>query len=243
MTDVLLSSPVNSKLGKLVHSWSLTPGIAASCPGESQLCRSVCYAMRGRFRYGPAKKAYAQNFEFSQTPAFTDWASSAVKSNFVQVMRIHVSGDFYDAAYVHKWGQIARACPKVTFFAYTRSWRDDAILPALLALGSGPNVQLWWSIDRETGPAPLHSQIKRAYMAMDAADAAAAPQDCDLVFRVNRNTVLKRAGQVLVCPPENGVKTAITCSTCGVCWRNKQPPTWIKQVSDARSLDLLAPAV
>lgn len=232
MNAAALSDNNNSKLGELIHGWSIPAGRKWSCPGESNLCRARCYAKRGFFRMPNVNASHIRNFEFSKSPGFADWMVATVAANFVRVMRVHVSGDFYDVEYVRKWLSIVRRCRRQQFFAYTRSWRLDEMFPELIQLANEPNFRLWWSIDRETGPAPLIRGIRRAYMAIDDVDAANAPDDCDLVFRDQPDTIMKKANGIQVCPPENGVKTQskITCSRCGICWRPKSP-RWESLVS------------
>ena len=187
------------------------------------MCRARCYAKRGFFHMPNVKQSHIRNYQFSQTNEFEHWMMAELTASFVRVMRVHAAGDFYDVDYVRKWVRIASKHQWRTFFAYTRSWRSEEMLPELVKLGALPNFQLWWSIDRETGPAPLIRGIRRAYMAIDDVDAEHAPDDCDLVFRDQKGTVMKKANGIMVCPPENGVETKIrlTCSLCKICWHQK----------------------
>jgi len=216
----------NNKLGAMIYGWSL-PASEKICIGASALCAMYCYAKAGFFRMGNVKSSHQKNYQFSLTADFVDWMVATIVALWIRVVRIHVGGDFYDAEYVEKWIEIVERCPRVQFFAYTRSWRDDECLPLLVRLAGLPNVQMWWSIDRETGPAPLYRGIRRAYFAVNDIDAKNAPDDCDLVFRDDTNTEMKKANGVQVCPVENGVQTQvpITCSSCGICW-NKAETTW-----------------
>jgi len=218
-----ISDATNAKLGRLIHSWSIPAGRAFSCPGESGLCRIRCYAKRGHFHQTNVKTSHRRNYEFSQGDLFADWMAGMCKANFIRVMRVHVSGDFYDLDYIRKWLHIVSFAKQTQFFAYTRSWREEELFPELVKLASRDNFQMWWSIDRETGPAPLIRGVRRAYMAIDDVDAAHAPDDCDLVFRDKPTTIMKKANGVQVCPPENGVTTKgkITCSQCGICWNKR----------------------
>lgn len=226
MTRAKVSAPINHKLGPNIHGWSLPAG--PSCPGKSCLCAGLCYATRGHFVFNSIKQTHQRNWDFAQTEFFAPWLIGEIRQLGVRIFRIHVAGDFYDLAYVQKWRHIVHSCRHVTFFAYTRSWRVPEMLPDLLALGALPNMRLWWSIDRETGPAPYSPHIRTAYMAINDVDASTAPNDCDLVFRSKRNTPMKKANGVLVCPAENGVKGTLrhTCSTCRFCWDRKQGPQW-----------------
>lgn len=241
-----LSRPVNSKLGPLIHSWSIPAGKQWSCPGESRLCAVRCYAKKGFFRMGNVKDCHVRNFEYMHNDDFADWMVSAIKGSFSQVVRIHVSGDFKTVEYLRKWRYIISKLPRVTFFAYTRSWRVEELLPELLHLTSYPNMRLWWSMDRETGPAPYIPGIRRAYMAISDVDAKLAPADCDLVFRDDPDTVLKKANGVQVCPEENGVETkyGINCSRCGICWKRATPARWedaLLPEFDPESIEIAAP--
>lgn len=231
MNAAALSDATNTKLGPLIHGWSLPAGRKWSCPGESHLCGPRCYAKRGFFRMPSVNKSHIRNFNFSHTTGFVDWMTATLTSSFVRVVRVHVSGDFYDLEYVRKWFQIVHRLPRVTFFAYTRSWQEEEQLPELIRLAGEPNFQMWWSIDRATGPAPLVRGVRRAYMAIDDVDAGYAPDDCDLVFRDQPVTVMKKANGIQVCPPENGVTTKVklTCSHCGICW-NANKTRWEKDL-------------
>lgn len=241
-----LSDPTNSKLGFLIHSWSVPAGRKFGCPGETSLCRTRCYAKRGFFHMPSVKESHLRNWNFSKTDGFIDWMVAQLHASFVRVMRIHVSGDFYSYEYTRKWIEIARRCRNVRFFAYTRSWREEEIFPELVKLAGFDNFQMWWSIDRETGPAPLIRGVRRAYMAIDDTDAELAPDDCDLVFRDSPQTVMKKANGIQVCPPENGVKTKhkLTCSNCGICW-NKKSAAWedtILPYIEQAGIEINAPA-
>lgn len=222
VTEGRISDPINSKLGPLIHSWSITAGKKHSCVGESPICRSRCYAKRGFFIMPAVNRSHSNNLAFSRTGSFTAWAKMKIRYSAVRVMRIHVAGDFYDYAYVNKWIDIVSSLPSVQFFAYTRSWRQDELLHPLIQLGRLPNMALWWSMDRLTGLPPIIRKIRTAYMAIDDTDAQLAPVECDLVFRDDSNSVMKKANGIQVCPPENGVKLPckITCTKCGICWNS-----------------------
>ena len=241
MAVATISEATNTKLGPLIHAWAIPAG--TTCPGETALCSTACYAKAGHFRYGTTQACHLRNLAFSRTPEFVDWMRSSLSANFVRVMRVHTAGDFYDLDYVRKWQQIITSCRQTQFFGYTRSWRIPELLPALIQLSQAPNMSLWWSLDRETGPAPIVRGIRRAYMAIDDVDAQTAPNDCDLVFRVRTSQPMKKANGIQVCPPENGVTTQskITCSRCGICWRSQTAPRWEGLLTTAPARELLAP--
>ena len=107
-----------------------------------------------------------------------------IRRGMVRVVRVHTSGDFYDAGYVRKWAEVARACPGTAFFAYTRSWRREEVLAELIGLARLPNVFLWFSEDRDTGRPPAVPRVRRAYLLADGEAEDGVPADADLVFRV-----------------------------------------------------------
>lgn len=222
-----IGKPINTKLGPGIYSWSIPA--RDTCPGKSTLCSSRCYAARGFFRMPGVSKSHVANEEFSRTDKFVGWMSDSLQSRVCRVMRVHVAGDFYDEEYVRKWHAIAERNRRTLFFLYTRSWRDESIFPALVSLSTLTNIVMWFSMDRETGPAPLVPGVRLAYMAINDVDASKAPP-ADLVFRDNYMTAMKRANGNLVCPAENGVTGRLrhTCTTCGVCWNKQQHPSWEK---------------
>lgn len=238
----------NTKLGMTVAAWSLPPGKEHTCPGETSACRVSCYAKSGFFRMPSTKDAHEKNMALSQQVDFVPWMLAKLRVMGAPVMRVHVSGDYYSAEYIRKWRQIVSQT-SVQFYSYTRSWRVSRLLPELMQLSAAPNMHMWWSLDKDASDAPYVSGIRRAYMAADDADAAAAPPDCDLVFRVKgggTRTIMKKANSVFVCPPENGVKLAnpITCSRCGFCWSSRKPgwekALWDAPDSNSEVVDILA---
>ena len=239
--------PGNSKLGPLIYQWSIKAGKKHSCPGESGLCASRCYAKAGFYCMPANEKGMLRNFEFTKNPNFRKWLIAQMKIIQPRVFRIHVSGDFYSPEYLDTWLDVVRQNPRTSFFAYTRSWRVDELFPQLLTLSQLPNADLWFSVDRETGQAPLVPGVRRAYMAIDDTDARMAFPDCDLVFRDQTKTVMKKANGVQVCPVENGVKTQtkITCTSCGICWKHVAQARWQKvdmdDIFDEEGTDLWAP--
>jgi hypothetical protein len=138
----------------------------------------------------------------------------------VLVLRLHVSGDFHSAGYVRKWGEVARACPRVTVYAYTRSWRVPGIAAALEELAAEPNVRLWYSLDAETAlPDRVPPGARLAYLQTREGEQ---PENTDLVFRVRRLRGARTPLAVLpVCPTETpeGRGGGTTCGSCQRCFR------------------------
>lgn len=221
-----LSELNNHKLGPGIHSWSIPAG--ETCPGASTLCHRGCYARRGFYRMPNVQAFHVANEVFSRHADFVPWMKAEISRQGARVMRIHCAGDFYDEPYTRKWVEIVKGSRRTQFFGYTRSWRVPEILPTLVQLSQLGNFSLWFSLDRETGSPPLIQGIRRAYMALNDADATTAPDDCDLVFRDLPHSPMKQANGVLVCPAENCVpgKLRHTCTTCGLCWDKQRRPAW-----------------
>lgn len=210
----------NAKLGPGIHSWSL-PADKNTCPGATKACSAARYAKKGRFVQYRLSDVYRKNKILSFSRQFVDWMVAEIRRLDVRILRIHVSGDFYSVAYTRKWIEICKKCPHVKFFAYTRSWRKKRLLPVLRELGNLRNMTLWWSTDRETGPAPVSDKIRSAFMAQDDEDAPGAPNTVSLVFRVKRGTPVKQTlTGILVCPAENGHqgRRRVTCDKCKLCF-------------------------
>ena len=204
----------NTKLGK-IHTWSI-PAIH-TCPGRSKLCEALCYAATGFYKMNNVIDSLQSNLEACRKPGWADEMIQEIKSKKCTLVRIHVAGDFFNTGYLSDWIKICKASPNVRFYAYSRSWRIEALYPLLVELGELPNVQLWWSVDKETGRAPEHDKIKQAYLATDDDDKPKF--EVDLIFREKTDTVLKKVDDVQVCPYEMGVATKITCQTCKICYK------------------------
>lgn len=210
----------NGKLGENIHAWSLPAG-GKYCPGSSDLCESVCYARSGRFLLPFVRERLEENYRISRRPGFADRMIREVKRRWVQVCRVHVSGDFYDAAYAEAWLKVFRACPRAKFFAYTRSYRVADVEPVLREMSLLRNVRLWYSCDAQTGiPGRVPVNVRVAWMMEDENERF---EIADLVFVVRRlrKGAPKRVGLALVCPNERPVDKAkgLNCTTCGKCWK------------------------
>lgn len=194
----------NTKLGK-IPSFSFTPGVFTDangdtqtpCPGASAWCAAKCYAKKFTARYSNVKTAYDANFDATLTPhyfeaAMTDWLAKHAPT----VFRIHVSGDFHNAAYAMAWAQIVQRFPKIHFYAYTRSWNTTQtdLLGTLNLLRRMPNMQLFASWDNTMPPPP--ARWRKAVIADGLNDTR------------------------VVCMEQTGAKP--NCAACGYCFRGVQ---------------------
>jgi hypothetical protein len=137
MSTLLKFQKGNAKLDKKIYTFSLPAG--HSCPFAND-CLSKSDRLTGKLTDGPntqfrcfaasAEAVYKNvrlarwhNFDLlrnlNSSEAFDLILNSLpVKANIV---RIHVSGDFFNEAYFLAWLQVAKLRPSVTFYAYTKS--------------------------------------------------------------------------------------------------------------------------
>jgi hypothetical protein len=207
----------NGKLGQSIYHFDL-PAVV-TCPGRSAVCERVCYAAgRGRFRFPQVRKRLRCCYEQSRRADFADRMAGEIRRKGILVVRIHVSGDFFDAAYAAKWLAVMRQSPRAKFYFYTRSWRVAEIASVLEQMAALRCCRAWYSIDHQTGvPERVPRGVRLAYLQVAAGEQ---PELADLMFRVRR---LRRERQPLslVCPQETaeGRSHDANCGNCGRCWR------------------------
>jgi hypothetical protein len=215
-------TPGNKKLGeRLIWGFGLPSGRPDVCAGMSAECREHCYARQVE-RLRPAALArYEKNLALSRLPDFERRIRYFLLGHEIAVVRLHVGGDFYSAAYARKWARVMRRLPEVRFFLYTRAWRLTAIRPALERMAGLPNCRVWYSCDRETGvPARVLPRVRLVWLLTRAGDDP--PRGAGLAFRIRRlrGEPRTRANGVRICPAEDGVlrERRVTCDRCGLCW-------------------------
>lgn len=98
----------------------------STCPSAST-CVKGCYARDGAYNWTPTKKAYEYRLTATLTENFVEVMDKLIKAKAKRtkqlVIRIHDSGDFYNAAYATKWFAIMDKNPSVRFYAYTKMVR------------------------------------------------------------------------------------------------------------------------
>lgn len=114
-----------------------------------------------------------------------------IQSAGYQTVRIHESGDFFTVQQIEGWAKLAVAMPTVAFYAYTRSWNQAALLPALEAFKTLPNVQVLASVE----------------------DGEKAPDSWRTATIVPKGT--KAQSGAIVCPQQTG--KVESCADCRFC--------------------------
>jgi hypothetical protein len=212
----------NDHLGPDIYTFSI-PAFS-TCPGATFACLLVCYALKFLFYVGQNLAKHMRNWERSlEVETFIADMILEIRFKRVKQLRIHVAGDFYSAAYILAWVAIARACPRVEFLFYSRSWRREELRPALIELASLPNVFAWWSEDRDTGPMDMIVG-RRNFLCVEEADEALVPPGV-LVFREVRKRLRKWINGSWVCAKEQGPDPVLTCTECQFCFKTLPLPT------------------
>lgn len=237
-------TPGNLKLGRdLIWGYSLPSG-GRECVGATKLCRTVCYAKRTEQYRWKAAAHYRRNLALSKTKGFVRRMRAFLIAHHVRVVRIHSGGEFYSRKYIGKWRRIIRRSPRVKFYTYTRAWRIPEFRDELERLAELPNLQLWYSADRESGlPETIPGQVRVAWLLTELDEEPSAKGQIDLIFRVQslRRSALDEAADVPVCPAESGKSgPKTTCDFCGVCWKAPVPRTSDESPLFRRSLPLIS---
>jgi hypothetical protein len=178
----------NAKLDKQIATFSLPAGF--TCPGAA-LCMARANRETGKIADGPlqqfrcfaatAESAYRNvresrwhNFDLLKGKSRFEMYDLILASlPDTTIIRIHVSGDFFNEAYFGAWIDVATARPGIKFYAYTKSipmWKrfSDSI-PANLILTASEGGKY----DEEIG------DLKRATVVFSEDQAAALGLELD----------------------------------------------------------------
>jgi hypothetical protein len=204
----------NGKVGASIHLWSIPA--KDTCPGSTGLCQAVCYASQARFTLKSVKERLDWSYQQCLRDDFVTRMASEIRKKGVLVLRVHVSGDFFDEKYARKWLDIMRLSPRVRFYFYTRSWRIPEIASVLEQMAALRCCRAWYSLDAQTGiPARVPPGVRLAYLQVDADEE---PELLDLLFVVRRlKRHAKRVGLPLLCDHQADKRE--NCGHCGKCFR------------------------
>ena len=137
MRTLLKFQKGNAKLDKKIYTFSLPAG--HSCPFAND-CLSKSDRLTGKLTDGPntqfrcfaaSAEAVYKNVRLARWHNFdllkkltTDQAANLILASLpkkANIVRIHVSGDFFNESYFMAWLQVAKLKPEVLFYAYTKS--------------------------------------------------------------------------------------------------------------------------
>lgn len=94
-----------------------------TCPSAG-VCRHVCYALNGTYRFPAVRLKHLANllFVLDDLDGWQDAMAQEVDHprHAGGWIRVHDSGDFFADDYTRAWLDIMRATPRTTFYAYTK---------------------------------------------------------------------------------------------------------------------------
>src|SRR5579871_1492877 len=152
----------NDKIGSKIFAYNLPA--RTTCPGMSAVY-SACYATKGRWLFPAVRSGLEWNLRTARRRHFTEDMVEELRRRKVRLLRLHSSGDFFDATYTGRWAEILDRSPNVVAYAYTRSWRVGGIRPALEELADPPRMRLWYSADADTGmPSAVPARVRVAWL-------------------------------------------------------------------------------
>ncbi|MEM0483225.1 MAG: hypothetical protein QW434_00775 [Pyrobaculum sp.] len=143
----------NRKMGEIPF-FSLPPVV--TCPGATEFCYKWCYAVYEIANWR-AHVREAASYLLSLREDFPDVINKYLTHLPHGVVRLHVSGDFYDGKYLEKWAEIARRNPNRIFYTYTKSFhivrRVEAPQNLVIHLSADPHnyieaVETWRELKR-----------------------------------------------------------------------------------------------
>jgi Gene product 88 len=126
----------NNKFGKRT-TFSLSAGW--SCPGAKDCLARVnmetgkltdgkhtefrCFAASMEARMPSVRVSRERNFRLLKSCKNSEEMASLILSSLPEtpLVRVHVSGDFFNSAYFKAWMQVAAQRPQTVFYAYTKS--------------------------------------------------------------------------------------------------------------------------
>lgn len=205
----------NLKIGPDVYTYSRIAGryeLMGTCPGSTEECEALCYAKRIQ---GIVKEQYYRNSKTPHVPPIPEEC---------KLLRIHVSGDFDSVEYIMNWHLRLLNRPDVTAWAYTRSWRVPALLPALEALRSLDNLQLFASMDRSAEDMPP-AGWRIAWIDGDPraglpTKVVAHPDEVPPMWNEFQLQATKSGTKALICPEET--KSRANCQACRFCFEGSR---------------------
>jgi hypothetical protein len=212
----------NGKTATIANTFGLPSGKAYSCPGETNVCASVCYAGKLEKLFPTVKKNLLHNWELLKDADEETMVSllSAMIDEFIidcnkksapKLFRIHWDGDFFNDTYTNAWKTVILNNTDIQFWVYTR------VKSAALILNGIDNLSLYYSTDSDNVKVgvdlKINNGIRLAYLAKN--------------FAIGQADMKEMIGKVGAKCPEN--KKAIplistngsACVSCSLCVYSK----------------------
>lgn len=104
----------------------------STCPGRTPTCEEKCYACKGMFTFRAARTMYKENYGALRTmllkmpiqEATACMRKEIIDNNKSGIFRWNISGDVFSARYWQLILNIAHNTPQITFWIYTRSFKE-----------------------------------------------------------------------------------------------------------------------
>ena len=138
MTDNLTFGFGNSKIAQNIATFSLPAGY--TCPFAKECltkanrvtgkliagehCRFRCFSASQENAYPSVRKARWNNFDLLRGEKSIEKIGKLIQRSLpygINMVRVHVSGDFYNEAYFLAWLNVALNNPFTTFYGYTKA--------------------------------------------------------------------------------------------------------------------------
>jgi hypothetical protein len=212
----------NGKQAKIANTFGLPAGKAFSCPGETSVCRKICYAGKLEKIFPGVLSVLVENWKLLKDADFDtmvsllqsmidDFRKDCEKHDAEKLFRIHWDGDFFNEIYTLAWAYVIKSNTDIDFWVYTR------VASAVDILHSIDNLSLYFSTDTENQE--IGFQLKKKYSRLKL---AVLTQD------FNSGLELCKANNIkAVKCPENNKKIPLisqkgsACVSCKLCVDNK----------------------
>lgn len=172
-----------------------------TCPGASELCKSVCY----NAAYDGNTNSYANLMHFNKEKRelmiyINKVLQTEIKKESI-IVRLHSEGDFFSEEYVRFWKEIVFINKNIKFWAYTKSWIISSIKEELEELEKLDNINIYYSWDETMNERPINHKL-----------AILTDDIKKYEEKVKQHTV--------ICPEQYGMVDC--CADCGICINNKR---------------------
>jgi hypothetical protein len=212
----------NGKQAKIANTFGLPAGKAFSCPGETSVCRKICYAGKLEKIFPGVLSVLVENWKLLKDADFDtmvsllqsmidDFRKDCEKHDAEKLFRIHWDGDFFNEIYTLAWAYVIKSNTDIDFWVYTR------VASAVDILHSIDNLSLYFSTDTENQE--IGFQLKKKYSRLKL---AVLTQDFDSGLELCKANNIK----AVKCPENNKKIPLISqkgsaCVSCKLCVDNK----------------------
>jgi Gene product 88 len=144
----------DGKKARIANCFGLPSGKDYSCPGQTSVCKAICYAGKLEKLYPSVKQLLLHNWHLLNSATFgrqvylieqmlDSFESDCDKWQAKRIFRIHWDGDFFSEQYALAWASVVSRRQNIKFWVYTRT------VDAAIALRNLPNLSLYFSTDSD----------------------------------------------------------------------------------------------